>query len=270
VSEAVHRHGKRIHSHAYAAPHRHLVLPRRSEPVQDRHGQRRDHPHHHEHGDHGHSHGLVDRSIVRSREGVKAVSISLAVLAIAAAAQTLVFVFSGSVALLADLIHNYGDALTAVPLGIAFFLRSARGERLAGFAVVLAIFVSACLALYETVLRFIHPQHLSHLWVLAAAGLIGFVGNELAAQVRLKAGRRLASAAMTADGKHARIDGFVSLGVVASAAAVALGAQIADPIIGLGITITILKITWDSWRTVRNAEIDLGHVEDDHHHDHDH
>lgn len=230
-----------------------------------------DHPHEHDHdqGGHGHSHGLVDRSILRSRAGVKAVAVSLVILGITAGAQVAIFAFSHSVALLADLIHNTGDALTAVPLGIAFFLRSVRGEKIAGLAVVLAIFVSACVALYETVMRFIHPQHLSHLWVLAAAGVIGFVGNELAAQVRLRAGRRLASAAMTADGKHARIDGFVSLGVVASAAVVALGAQIADPIIGLAITLVILKITWDSWHTVRNAEIDLDHIEEDHH-DHEH
>ncbi len=220
-----------------------------------------------EHSGHGHSHGLVDRSIVRSREGVKAVSISLAVLGIAAGIQLAIFALSGSVALLADLIHNFGDALTAIPLGIAFFLRSVRGEKLAGVAVVLAIFVSACVALYETILRFIHPQHLTHLWFLGAAGLVGFVGNEIAAQVRLRAGKRLASAAMTADGSHARIDGFVSLGVVTSAIVVALGAQIADPIIGLTITLVILKITWDSWNTVRKATIDLDHVgesEDDH------
>jgi cation diffusion facilitator family transporter len=204
--------------------------------------------------DHGHTHGLVDRSIVRSREGVKAVSISLAVLGAAAVAQLLIFLLSGSVALLADLIHNFGDALTAVPLGIAFVLRSARGERLAGLGVVLAIFVSACVAFYETVLRFIHPHHLTHLWVLAGAGLVGFVGNEIAARVRLRAGVRLASAAMTADGNHARIDGFVSLGVVASALAVGLGASIADPLIGLVITLVILRITWDSWRTVRATE----------------
>jgi cation diffusion facilitator family transporter len=226
--------------------------------------------HDHDHDGHGHSHGLVDRSIIRSREGVKAVSISLAVLGVAAGIQLAIFTLSGSVALLADLIHNFGDALTAVPLGIAFFLRSVRGERFAGLAVVLAIFVSACVALYETVLRFVHPQHLTHLWVLALAGVVGFVGNEVAAQVRLRAGKRLASAAMTADGNHARIDGFVSLGVVASAIVVALGAQIADPIIGLTITLVILKITWDSWNTVRKATIDLQHVRDeDDHHAHD-
>ncbi len=223
-----------------------------------------DHDHDDEHGHgHGHTHGLVDRSIVRSREGVKAVALSLLVLGLAAVAQLLIFLLTHSVALLADLIHNFGDALTAVPLGIAFFLRSVRGEKLAGLAVVLAIFVSACVALYETIRRFIHPQTLTHLWVLAAAGAIGFVGNELAAQIRLRAGRRLGSAAMTADGNHARIDGFVSLGVVASAIVVGLGAKIADPIVGLVITVVILQITWSSWRTVRAATIDLEYVESD-------
>jgi cation diffusion facilitator family transporter len=201
--------------------------------------------------DHGHSHGRVDASIVRSRAGVRAVSISLVVLGIATAAQAIVFLASSSVALLADLIHNGGDALTAVPLGIAFWLRSARGERMAGLAVVLAIFVSACVALYETIERLVHPRDLSHLWILAAAGAIGFVGNEIAAQVRLRAGRRLNSPALVADGNHARVDGFVSLGVVASAAVVALGVRIADPLIGLAITLVILKITWDAWHTVR-------------------
>jgi len=234
------------------------VLPRRSEPVRGVHvhgaGHPHDHDHDHDHGERGHSHGLVDRSIVRSREGVKAVSISLAVLGLAAVAQTVVFVLSGSVALLADLIHNYGDALTAVPLGAAFILRSFRGEKLAGLAVVLAIFVSACVALYETISRFIHPQHLTHLWILATAGVVGFVGNEVAAQVRLRAGRRLSSPALVADGNHARIDGFVSLGVVASAAVVGFGVPVADPIIGLIITLVIVKITWDSWRTVSATE----------------
>ena len=221
-----------------------------------------DHAHEHEHDEgHGHTHGLVDRSILRSRAGIKAVSLSLLFLALAASAQVAIFALSGSVALLADLIHNFGDALTAIPLGIAFILRSARGEKLGGLGIVLAIFVSACVALYETVQRFIHPQHLHHLWILAAAGAIGFVANELAAQVRLHAGRRLASAALVADGNHARIDGFVSLGVIASAIVVALGAPIADPIIGLAITLVILKITWDSWHTVRAAEIDLEHID---------
>jgi cation diffusion facilitator family transporter len=217
------------------------------------------HPHSHEHDDthvqeHGHSHGLVDRSIIRSREGVKAVAVSLAVLGLTAAAQLAIFVLSNSVALLADLIHNFGDALTAVPLGIAFLLRSFRGEKLAGLAVVLAIFISACVALYETIQRFIHPEDLTHLWMLAAAGMIGFAGNELAAQVRLRAGRRLSSPALIADGNHARTDAFVSLGVVASAVVVALGAPIGDPLIGLVITLVIFKITWDSWRLVSTTD----------------
>jgi len=182
------------------------------------------------------------------------VSISLVVLMAATAIQVGIFILTSSVALLADLIHNFGDALTAIPLGIAFFLRSARGEKLAGLAVVLAIFVSACVALYETIQRLISPQHLSHLWVLAIAGIVGFIGNEIAAQVRTRAGKRLDSPALIADGNHARVDGFVSLGVVAGAAVVALGLDIADPLIGLAITLVILKITWDSWHTVRRAE----------------
>jgi cation diffusion facilitator family transporter len=212
------------------------------------------HGHDHAHGAHGHSHGLVDRSIVRSRAGVKAVALSLAILGVAAGLQLAIFVLSSSVALLADLIHNFGDALTAVPLGIAFLLRSFRGEKFAGLAVVAAIFISACVALYETVMRFIHPQDLTHLWALAAAGAIGFIGNELAAQVRLRAGRRLSSPALLADGNHARADGFVSLGVIGSAIVVSLGAPVGDPIIGLIITLVILKITWDSWRVVSTTE----------------
>ena len=208
---------------------------------------------------HGHSHGLVDRSVVRSRAGVRAVAISLGVLGITAALQAVIFVASGSVALLADLIHNAGDALTAVPLGIAFFLRSARAEQIAGYFVVLAIFVSACVALYQTIDRLIHPQELSHLWALAAAGVAGFAGNEIAAQVRLRAGHRLDSPALVADGNHARIDGIVSLGVVLSAVLVAFGLDRADPLVGLAITLVILRITWNSWRTIRHGLHEHGH-----------
>jgi cation diffusion facilitator family transporter len=206
------------------------------------------------HAGHGHSHGLTDPSIVRSRAGVKAVALSLAVLGVTALAQTAIFVLSGSVALLADLIHNFGDALTAVPLGIAFSLRNVRAEKLAGLAVVGAILISACVALYETIDRLLHPQTLSHLWALAGAGVIGYVGNEVAARVRLRAGRRLSSPALVADGNHARIDAFVSLGVVLSALVVALGFRLGDPLIGLVITLVIIKITWDSWRTVSRSE----------------
>jgi cation diffusion facilitator family transporter len=182
------------------------------------------------------------------------VATSLAVLGVTALAQLAIFLVTGSVALFADLVHNFGDALTAVPLGIAFFLRSFRVEKIAGLAVVLAIFFSACVALYETIQRFLEPQDLSHLWVLAAAGAIGFVGNEIAAQVRLRAGRRLSSPALVADGNHARTDGLVSLGVVASAALVALGFPLGDPIVGLVITLVIFKITWDSWRLISTTE----------------
>jgi divalent metal cation (Fe/Co/Zn/Cd) transporter len=225
------------HDHGHG-PHRH--------PVGQSHG--------HPHAGHGHSHGLVDQSIVRSRDGVRTVAISLVVLGVTAVAQVGIFTLSGSVALLADLIHNGGDALTALPLGIAFFLRSYRAEKIAGLFVVAAIFISACVALYETIQRFIHPEHLTHLWILAAAGVIGFLGNEIAAQVRLRGGRRLHSPALIADGKHARADGYVSLAVVVTALAVAAGYERADPIIGLLITLVILRITWDSWQVISTTE----------------
>jgi cation diffusion facilitator family transporter len=206
---------------------------------------------------HAHSHGLVDDSIKRSRAGVRAVGISLGVLALAALVQTAIFAASGSVALLADLIHNFGDALTAVPLAIAFVLRSERAERGAGRFVVAAIFISACVAGVEAIERLVHPSSPDHLWALAAAGVVGYAGNRVAARVRTRAGERLDSAALIADGHHARADAYVSLAVIASAAVVAVGLPIADPLIGLAITVVILRITWQSWQTIQ------GH---DHHH----
>jgi cation diffusion facilitator family transporter len=203
--------------------------------------------------DHGHSHGLVHDSIKRSREGVRAVLVALAVLGATAVAQAAILAATGSVALLADLIHNAGDALTAVPLGIAFWMRSARAERLAGLAVVAAIFVSAVVAGVEAVDRLVHPHTPDHLVALAFAGAAGFAGNWAAAIVRTRAGRRLDSPALVADGAHARADAYVSLAVVASACVVALGAPIADPLIGLAITAVILRITWQSWQTVRGG-----------------
>ena len=205
------------------------------------------------HGGHGHSHGLVDDSIKRSRAGLTAVGWSLLVLGLTALGQTAVFVASGSVALLADVIHNFGDAATAFPLAIAFALRSRRAERWAGLAVVLAIFISACVAGIEAVVRLIDPREPEHLVALAAAGSLGFAGNWIAARIRTRAGRRLDSAALIADGAHARADAYVSLAVIASAAVVAIGLPIADPLIGLAITLVILRITWRSWQTVRHG-----------------
>jgi cation diffusion facilitator family transporter len=220
------------------------------------------HSHAHPHGGHGHSHGLVDASIKRSRAGLRAVGLALLILGLTAVVQTIVFAASGSVALLADLIHNFGDAATAIPLAVAFALRSTRAERVAGLFVVLAIFVSACVAGYEAIVRLVDPREPEHLGALAAAGAIGFIGNWLAAGVRSRAGRRLDSPALVADGAHARADAYVSLAVVASAAVVALGFEIADPLIGVGITLVILRITWDSWKTIRG-----GHMHDHHEHD---
>ncbi|MEZ5077162.1 MAG: cation diffusion facilitator family transporter [Solirubrobacterales bacterium] len=216
------------------------------------------HAHDHAHEGHGHSHGLIDPSIKRSRAGIRAVLLSLLVLGVTALAQVAIFASTGSIALLADLIHNFGDAATAIPLGIAFALRSERAERGAGYFVVLAIFVSACVAGYEAVARLLDPEDVSHVGALAAAGALGFAGNMVAAVIRTRAGRALNSPALVADGNHARADAYVSLAVVASAIAVALGLQIADPLIGLAITVVIAKITWDSWWTVRG----------DHHHEH--
>jgi cation diffusion facilitator family transporter len=176
------------------------------------------------------------------------------VLGLTASAQTLIFVLGGSVALLADLIHNFGDAATAIPLGIAFLLRSRRAEGVAGLFVVAAIFVSACVAGFEAVLRIVDPEAPQYLGALALAGAVGFGGNWLAAGIRSRAGRRLQSPALVADGNHARADAYVSLAVVASAGAVALGVPLADPLIGLGIALVILRISWDSWRTVRGHD----------------
>lgn len=217
----------------------------------DEHGAR-------EQGGHGHRHGLVDPSIKRSRQGLRVVGISLALLALTAVAQGAIYVATNSIALLADLIHNAGDALTAVPLGAAFLMRSGRAERGAGVAVVLTILASAITAGVFAILRIIHPLAPHHLLALTLAGAIGVVGNAIAARVRLGGGRRLNSPALIADGNHARSDAIVSVGVILSASAVALGAPIADPIIGLLITALILRITWESWNTVRGDA--------DHHH----
>ena len=240
------RHGSLTHSHPHSGPHTHEPEPAH-------------HHHHHDGEGHRHTHGLIDPTIKRSREGIRAVALSLLVLGLAAGAQTAIFALTSSVALLADLIHNFGDAATAFPLAAAFALRSVRVERWAGLAVVFAIAVSAAIAGYEAIDRLINPSDVTHLGALAAAGGIGYAGNWIAAQIRTRAGNRLNSPALVADGNHARADAYVSLAVVASAAAVALGAQVLDPLIGLGITVVILQITWQSWQTVRAYD---GHKRD--------
>ena len=231
-----HRHGPLTHSHPHIGPHTHARRSRRSA----RGGEH----------DHGHAHGLVDPSIKRSREGLRVVGTSLAILGVTAIAQAAIYLATDSAALLADLIHNAGDALTAVPLGVAFLLRSERAEQGAGLAVVLAIFASAIAAGAFSIERIINPLPPEHLLALGLAGAAGVAGNAVAARVRVAGGRRLSSPALIADGHHARSDAIVSVGVIVSAAAVALGAPIVDPIVGLLITALILRITLQSWRTV--------------------
>jgi Co/Zn/Cd efflux system component len=194
--------------------------------------------------------GLEGGEAVAFASGMAACAAVL-VLAAPAALQAAIYVATGSVALLADLIHNVGDALTAVPLAVAFALRSPRAERVAGLLVVAAIAVSAIVAGVLAVERIVAPLAPDHLLALALAGAVGVAGNAVAAGIRLRGGRRLHSPALVADGEHARADALVSVGVVLSAVVVAVGAPIADPIIGLAISALILRITWQSWRTVR-------------------
>ena len=193
--------------------------------------------------------------------GRRALLISVAVLALTAATQAVVVVLSGSVALLGDTLHNFADALTAVPLLIAFRLASrpptkrytygyGRAEDLGGLFVIAMITLSAVLAAYESIDRLIHPRPVTHLWVVAAAAVVGFIGNEWVARYRIRAGRRIGSAALVADGLHARTDGFTSLAVLLGAGGVALGWREADPIVGLMITIAILGVLRSAVRQV--------------------
>jgi divalent metal cation (Fe/Co/Zn/Cd) transporter len=261
----LHRHGRHVHEHPYASKHRHLPFAlaksvplsheRRTRIPDDEHHREANSPGEHAHA-HAHAHGLLDDGVSRSRDGVRAVAWSLGVLGAAALVQAIVYVLSGSVALLADLVHNAGDALTAVPLALAFFSRSDRAERRAGRFVVLAVFISACVAGAESIERLVHPTTPGHLPALALAGMLGCLGNLVAARIRTRAGERLRSPALIADGHHARADAFVSLGVIGSAAFAAMGIPIADPVLGLGITAIILRITWVSWITVRDGAAD--------------
>ncbi|MDX8048479.1 cation diffusion facilitator family transporter [Lentzea sp. BCCO 10_0798] len=211
-----------------------------------------------------HSHDSADRldsALETSRRGMRTLVWSFVVLFVTAIVQLVLVVLTGSVALLSDTIHNFADALTALPVGIAFILgrRAAtrrytyglgRAEDLAGVVVVLIITLSAALAGYEAVKRLIVPQPVEHLWIVAAAGVVGFIGNELVARWRINVGREIGSAALVADGLHARTDGFTSLAVVLGAIGVALGFPAADPIVGIGITIAILFVLRDAIREV--------------------
>jgi cation diffusion facilitator family transporter len=231
----------------------------------DHHG----HDHHGRdgHGSHGHTHGVIDPTIATTARGIWAIKWSFVILAVTAAVQFAVVILSGSVALLADTIHNIADATTAIPLWIAFVLARrkpsatftygyGRVEDLAGILIVAIILFSALVAGYQSIDRLIHPQPVTGLGWLTAAGLLGFIGNEAVAVLRIRVGREIHSAALVADGYHARTDGLTSLAVVLGAVGVWLGYPLADPIVGLLITIVILGIVWQSARAVLTRMLD--------------
>ncbi len=218
-------------------------------------------------GAHGHTHGVVDATIATTDKGIWAIKWSFVIMAITALLQLAVVLISGSVALLADTIHNFGDATTAIPLWVAFVLVRrkptrtfnyglGRVEDLAGVLIVLIILASAIFAGYEAINRLIHPHSITALGWVAVAGVIGFIGNEAVAVFRIRIGREINSAALIADGYHARTDGLTSLAVVAGALGVWLGFPLADPIIGLLITFAILGIVWQSARSVLTRMLD--------------
>jgi len=221
----------------------------------------------HDHGGHGHSHGGIDASILGSREAMRTLKLSLLILTVTTALQVAVVVLSGSIALLADTVHNAGDALTAIPLAAAFILgrRPAtrrltygwgRAEDFAGLTVIAIILLSAVFAAYEAINRLIHPTTPGYLVATAVAGVIGFIGNEWVAVYRIRSGRRIGSAALEADGYHARVDGFASLAVVLGVAGVSLGFRLADPIIGLLISLSIMGIVWRSAKEIGLRALD--------------
>jgi cation diffusion facilitator family transporter len=235
--------------------------------AQHLHDHRNHHGDGHGYGKHGHTHGAIDPSITTSERGIWAIKWSFIGLAATALLQIVVVLLSHSVGLLADTIHNFGDAATAIPLWIAFILSRwkpnekftygyGRVEDLAGMAIVLTIFVSAVVAGYETVQRFLHPQPVGYLWAVMAASVIGFVGNEVVAIFRIRVGREIESAALIADGYHARIDGWTSLAVFFGAVGVWMGYPLADPIVGALITIAIAQIVWQSAKAVFTRALD--------------
>lgn len=217
-----------------------------------------------------HSHdpaASTDSALESSAEGIRAVKVSLVLLAVTAVLQGAVVVVSGSVALLADTVHNLSDALTAVPLWIAFLLVRrpptrrytfglGRVEDLAGLVIVLMIAASAVVAAWESLRRLADPQPVNYLWAVVLAGLVGFAGNEAVAVYRIRVGRRIGSAALVADGQHARTDGLTSLGVVAGAIGVAAGWPLADPVAGLVITVAIIVVLVGAVRDVGRRLLD--------------
>lgn len=239
-----------------------------------------EHEHHHEHGGgvrgalrelfRPHSHDAadsLDAALETSTEGIRAVKVSLVALGLTALAQAALVAVTGSVALLADTIHNFSDALTAIPLWVAFVLgRRAptrrytygygRAEDLAGVFIVAMIALSALLAGWESVRRMLDPQPLSFPWMVVAAGVIGFAGNELVASYRIRVSRKIGSAALVADGQHARTDGFTSLAVVLGAVGVLLGFPLADPLVGMAITVAILFVLKSAARDVYRRLMD--------------
>src|SRR5215204_3802411 len=213
------------------------------------------------HGEHGHTHGAVDPTIATSERGIWAIKWSFVGLMATALLQLVVVLMSGSVALLSDTIHNFGDAATAIPLWIAFALTRlgasrrftfgyGRVEDLAGVVVVLTILCSAVVAGYQSMERFLHPQEVLHLWAVIAASIVGFLGNEAVAIFRIRVGREIQSAALIADGYHARVDGWTSLAVLFGAIGVWLGYPLADPIVGLVITAAIFGIVIQSGKAI--------------------
>ncbi|MDB5526513.1 MAG: cation transporter [Rhizobium sp.] len=222
---------------------------------------------HNHHGPHGHTHGVIDATIATTDRGIWAIKWSFVILAATAAMQIAVVAISSSVALLADTIHNVADATTAIPLWIAFVLTRrkptktftyglGRVEDLAGIIIVMIILFSAIVAGYEAINRLIHPLPVSNLGWLVGAGIIGFLGNEIVAVFRIRVGREINSAALIADGYHARTDGLTSLAVVAGAVGVWFGFPLADPLVGLLITIAIFGIVWQSARSVLTRMLD--------------
>lgn len=236
--------------------------------VHDHDGHSHDHSHGKStHSGQDHSHGVIDPTITTSERGIWAIKWSFVGLLVTALLQVVVVWLSGSVALLADTVHNFADAATAVPLWIAFALSRwkpnkkftygyGRVEDLAGMSIVAIIALSAVFAGYEAVQRLVHPQPVGFLWAVVAASIVGFLGNEAVALLRIKVGRQIHSAALVADGYHARVDGLTSLAVLFGALGVWLGYPLADPIVGLLITLAIVQIVWQSSKAVFTRALD--------------